>query len=148
MMGKDGERILPLGKFFRGYRQTALEPGAILRSIRIPKPFPEAIRFFKVAKRRLDDISTVAAAISMNRDHAGKLVNVRLAYGGVAPTPVRATEAERVLEGTEFRPSDVQHAKESLRRNLNPIDDHRGSAAYRLTLAQTLLEKFHYEVAA
>lgn len=146
--GRSGERMVPLSRFFRAYRETALEPGEVLRSIRIPKPFPQFIRFFKVAKRRLDDISTIAVGISMNRDRTGKVTDVRLAFGGVAATPLRGVEAEGRLEGSGFTPSDIRRAHESLRRTLHPIDDHRGSAAYRLAMAQSLIEKFRHEVLA
>jgi xanthine dehydrogenase small subunit len=121
-----GERIVPLYTFFHAYRETALNRGEIIRSIRIPKPLPLHARFYKVAKRRVDDISTVAAAFST---HAG---STRLAFGGVGPTPVRAFEAE----------SDISHAKEILGRTLHPMSDHRGSAAYRLALAQSLFDKY------
>jgi xanthine dehydrogenase small subunit len=146
--GLSGERTVPLSEFFRAYRQTALEPGELLRSIRIPKPFPQFIRFYKAAKRRLDDISTVAAGIAMNRDASGIVTNVRLAFGGVAATPLRTIEAEDALEGTEFAPSDLERSREALRRTLRPIDDHRGSAAYRIARAQSLIGKFRYEVMA
>ena len=60
----DGERVVPLSEFFSGYRQTALGAGEVLRSVVIPKPMVAGARFFKVAKRRMDDISTVAAGIA------------------------------------------------------------------------------------
>ena len=68
-----GERLLPLSEFFLGYRKTSLANGELLRSVRIPKPFPELVRFYKVAKRRMDDISTVAAAIAVTRDSSGRI---------------------------------------------------------------------------
>jgi xanthine dehydrogenase small subunit len=143
--GLSGERMVPLKDFFQAYRQTALEPGELLRSIVIPKPFPRFVRFYKVAKRRLDDISTVAAGIAMDRDAGGRVTHVRLAFGGVAATPLRAGDAEDALEATEFAPSDVERARETLRRTLHPIDDHRGSAAYRVAMAQSLIDKFRFE---
>ena len=143
--GLTGERIVPLSEFFQSYRQTALEPGEVLRSILIPKPFPQFVRFYKVARRRLDDISTVAAGIAMDRDASGRVTNVRLAFGGVAATPLRTMEAEDALEGTEFAPADIEGAREALRRTLRPIDDHRGSAAYRIAMAQSLIEKFRHQ---
>ena len=141
-----GERLLPLSEFFLGYRETALAHGELLRSVRIPKPFPESARFYKVAKRRMDDISTVAAAIAMTRDSAGRIENARIALGGVAATPLRAMDAEALFEGTRFSRADVSNAANSLRTRLKPIGDHRGSAAYRLAIAQSLLAKFRHEV--
>jgi xanthine dehydrogenase small subunit len=129
--GVNGERVIPLYSFFRAYRQTCLERGEVLRSVRIPKPLPTHARFYKVAKRRVDDISTVAAAFAIRTD------GVRIAFGGVAPIPLRAVEAEEALAG-----GDPEGAKEILRRMLRPIGDHRGSAAYRLAMAQSLLDKF------
>ena len=135
--GARGERIVPLDKFFQGYRRTALEAGEVLVSILLPKPLPSVARFYKAAKRRMDDISTVAACFAIHADGS-----MRAAYGGVAPTPLRAYEAERVL------PASVPRALEILGRTLKPISDHRGSAGYRLALSQSLLEKFFWERSA
>jgi xanthine dehydrogenase small subunit len=141
----DGERIIPLQDFFTGYRQTALARGEILRSIRIPKPFPADTRFYKAAKRSLDDISTVAACFAISRDTTGRITKARLAFGGVAAVPLRAVGAERVLEGSFGEPGDLARTKASLRETLRPVGDHRGSAAYRLALTQSLLDKFWFD---
>jgi xanthine dehydrogenase small subunit len=148
LVSRRGERLLPLSEFFTGYRQTALTPGEVLYSIRIPKPLPELVRFYKVARRRMDDISTVAAAIAVRLDAAGCVATARLALGGVAAVPWRAREPERILEGTRFDRGDTERAADALRRTLHPIGDHRGSAAYRLAMAQSLLGKFRHEVFA
>jgi xanthine dehydrogenase small subunit len=115
--GTNGERIIPLHSFFLAYRETAMQPGEIIRSIRIPKPLPDRVAFYKVAKRRVDDISTVAAAFSIRGRQP-----VRMAFGGVGPTPV--VGGEEII------------------RTLQPMSDHRGSAAYRLAMAQSLFTKF------
>jgi len=130
-----GERELPLTEFFLGYRKTALEPAELIVSVILPKPLPRVVRFYKAAKRRMDDISTVAAAFAVGAD--GRL---RIAYGGVAPVPLRAFDAEAV--------ADPRRAREVLAHTLKPISDHRGSAAYRLALAQNLLAKFRFEETA
>jgi xanthine dehydrogenase small subunit len=146
LISPDGERMVPLSEFFSGYRQTALSRGEILQSIRIPKPFPELIRFYKVAKRRMDDISSVAAGIAMSRDTTGRIRTARIGLGGVAATPWRPREAEDRLTGTQFDDADLSAAQASLRQTLMPIGDHRASAAYRLAMAQNLLAKFRHEV--
>jgi xanthine dehydrogenase small subunit len=143
--GTARERTVPLASFFTGYRQTALTPGELIVSVLLPKPFAGHVRFFKVAKRRMDDISTVAAAFAIDLDPAGKVTRARLAYGGVAPVPLRALQAEDGLLGRVWDDSAIQRAQEILERTLKPISDHRGSAAYRLALAQSLLEKFWWE---
>jgi xanthine dehydrogenase small subunit len=135
--GVGGERTVPLDAFFHAYRQTSLERGDLIRSVRIPKPLPTHARFYKIAKRRVDDISTVAAGIAIRTDDSGRAQSARIALGGVAPIPLRAFEAEEALVR-----SDLARAKAILRRTLHPMSDHRGSAAYRLAMAQSLLDKF------
>ena len=132
-----GERKIPLHSFFRAYRQTALEQGEVIRSVRIPKPLPTYAQFYKVAKRRVDDISTVAAGIAIRTNDSGRTQTARIAFGGVAPIPLRVVEAEKALAD-----GDPAGAKDILRRTLHPIGDHRGSAPYRLAMAQNLLDKF------
>jgi xanthine dehydrogenase small subunit len=142
--GLEGERVVPLDQFFLAYRKTALAPGEIVKSVVIPRPFPSCARFYKAAKRRMDDISTVAAGFAIDLD-AGLVSNVRLAYGGVAATPLRVVEAEQALLGRPWDRSAVETAQAALARTLHPISDHRASAEYRLALAQSLLEKFWHE---
>ena len=137
-----GERIVTLDSFFLAYRQTALQPGELLVSVIVPKPYPTAARFFKAAKRRTDDISTVAACFSLDLDSAHRATRVRLAFGGVDAVPLRATEAERALEGARWTDAAIARAQEILSRTLRPLGDHRGSSAYRLAVARNLLEKF------
>jgi xanthine dehydrogenase small subunit len=143
-VGGANSRVLPLNEFFRGYRQTALQPGELLVSVIVPKPYTPA-RFFKAAKRRTDDISTVAACFALETDNRGLIVRARLAYGGVAAVPLRSSEAENLLTGMRWNEAAVHRAQDVLARSLRPISDHRGSAAYRLALAQSLLEKFWWE---
>jgi xanthine dehydrogenase small subunit len=143
--GTNGRRKIPLHSFFKDYRQTSLGPGEILTAIEIPKPLPTIMRFYKIAKRRMDDISTVAAAIAIDLDDAARVTHVRLAFGGVATTPIRAAAAEHALLGEHWNRSSIESAASALARELHPISDHRGSAAYRRAVAASLLEKFWCE---
>ena len=70
--GLSGRRSIPLSSFFTGYRKTAMEAGELITAVEIPKPFPQSVRFYKVAKRRLDDISTVAAAMALDVDSTAR----------------------------------------------------------------------------
>jgi xanthine dehydrogenase small subunit len=146
--GQSGIRTLPLDAFFTGYRRTAMEAGELLVSVRIPKPLPVAIRFFKASKRRLDDISTVAACFALRLDRTGRVDAARIAYGGVAEVPRRVTQAEDELVGRVWNHAGLRRAQRAIERTLQPMSDHRGSAAYRLALAQRLLEKFQFELEA
>jgi xanthine dehydrogenase small subunit len=144
LAGPEGRRRIPLGEFFPDYRRTALRPGELILSVSVTKPSPEAAAFFKVAKRTLDDISTVAAAFSITLDTAGRVGRCRIAYGGVAATPVRVYEAEDALMGLAWGAPAVRAAQRAIAATLHPMSDHRGSAEYRLAVAQTLLEKFYH----
>ena len=123
-------------------------PGELLVSITLPTPFPDHAAFFKVAKRSLDDISTLAAAYSLTLDAAGCIASARIAYGGAAATPLRVPAAERVLLGSPWNHAAVRRAQQAVAGALKPLSDHRGSAAYRLAVAQTLLAKFWDQTAA
>ena len=98
-----------------------------------------------MAKRRLDDISTVAAAMALDRDPAGRIRRARFAFGGVAPTPLRIEEAERAVIGQAWSEAAVERVQHVLDRVLTPMSDHRGSAAYRLEVSKSLVEKFWWE---
>ncbi|HSV39739.1 MAG TPA: FAD binding domain-containing protein, partial [Nocardioidaceae bacterium] len=94
----EGDREVPLDEFFTGYRETVLLPGELIRAVRIPLPLASVTAFHKIAKRRLDDISSVAVAFAL--DVTGGVVRrACIGLGGVAATPVRALNAERALVG-------------------------------------------------
>ena len=143
--GPNGRRALDLASFFTGYRKTALRSGELITAIEIPRPWPRQVCFYKVSKRRLDDISTVAAAFSMEWDGAGGVRRARFAFGGVAATPLRLTGAEDVVSGQAWNESAVERAQRAIGRTLTPLSDVRGSKEYRLDVAKSLVEKFYWE---
>ena len=130
LASREGRRRIPLNEFFLGYRQTALRPGELMVSVSIPKPFPEYVAFFKVAKRALDDISTVAAAYAITLDRAGRVAHCRIAYGGVAATPVRVYAAEDALDGTHL--GRVCGTRGAARHRRHSAPDERSSRQRRV----------------
>jgi xanthine dehydrogenase small subunit len=140
-----GRRTIPLALFFTSYRRTALAPDELLTAVEIPKPLPEFVRFYKVAKRRMDDISTVAAAMAMDWDASGRIARARFAFGGVAAVPLRALAAEDAVLGQRWNDAAVERLQAALEQTLDPISDHRGSAEYRLAVAKSLVAKFLWE---
>jgi xanthine dehydrogenase small subunit len=113
-----------------------MQPGEILTTIEIPTPLPQFVRFYKVAKRRLDDISTVAAAMAMDFDGAGRVRRARLAFGGVAATPIRVLDAEDALAGQSWNEAAVERVHAIFYRTLKSMSDHRGSKQYRLEVVK------------
>lgn len=145
--GPSGTRTMPLAEFFAGYRRTALTPVELLTAIEIPKPLPQFVRFFKVAKRRIDDISTVAAGLSLDVDR-GRIRRARFAFGGVAATPLRVRAAEDAVSDRPWNAAAVAQVQRILDRTLRPMSDHRGSREYRLEVSKTLIEKYYWELQA
>ena len=143
--GPNGHRTQPLASFFTGYRRTVLHPGELLTTIEIPKPLPEFVRFYKVAKRRLDDISTVAAAMAIDRDRSCRVSRARFAFGGVAASPLLVGEAGQVASGQPWNEGAVERVQQVLDRVLTPLSDHRGSKDYRREVSKSLIEKFWWE---
>jgi xanthine dehydrogenase small subunit len=150
LVGPNGRRQVPVDTFFAGYRSTVLDPGELVTAIELPDRTATLTRFYKVAKRRVDDISTVAAGLSLDLDAAGRIRRARFGFGGIAATPLRATGAEEAVIGLPWNLSTVARAQAALARSLHPIGDHRGSAEYRLGVSKALIEKlwWDYEEAA
>ncbi|HEY6981416.1 xanthine dehydrogenase small subunit [Reyranella sp.] len=142
LVSKRGVRDLSLDDFFLGYRRTALAPDEVIQSFTLPRLSPGE-HFFcdKVSKRRDQDISTVAGSYRV-RIKEGRIEQVRLAFGGMAATPKRASHAEAALLKDGFAA-----AATALPKDFQPIDDWRGSAVYRLQVAMNLLRRLEVRLA-
>ncbi len=139
-----GERRIALSDFFLGYRKTALEPEEVLVSVHLPRPLPKWQRFYKVSKRVLDDISTVAGAFALDVGQ-GKIERLRVAYGGIAATPLRASAVEQRALGKPWTRETLASLLDALEGLGTPMSDARGSAAYRAAVTGKLLERFFVE---
>jgi xanthine dehydrogenase molybdopterin binding subunit/xanthine dehydrogenase small subunit len=141
-----GERTVALSEFFTGYRKTLLAMGEIIKEILLPragmaKGLARLSDFFKVSKRRELDISIVAAAFSVDTDADDIVRRARIAYGGVAATPVRALKAEAALVGRKLGEAANDVAR-ILAGEFKPIDDVRAGAEFRRGLVVSLWQKF------
>ncbi|MEV8510417.1 FAD binding domain-containing protein [Actinoplanes sp. NPDC051475] len=138
----DGERYVPLADYFTGYRRSVRRADELIRAVRIPLPLAGLADFHKIAKRRFDDISSVAVGFALEVTD-GTVVRARIGLGGVASTPVRARATEAVLEGRPWSAETAETAAQVLRGEGTPLDDHRASAAYRAAmLGQSLLKLY------
>ena len=142
-----GARELDADVYFIDYRKTAIWPDELIEAIVIPKLADgEVFWADKISKRRDQDISTVCSACLLALD-GGKVSKARLAFGGMAPVPIRACGAEVALVGRPFDEGAIADASAALAQELRPIDDWRGSGEYRLAVAQNLLRRLHARVA-
>ncbi|MDN6202032.1 MAG: FAD binding domain-containing protein, partial [Micrococcaceae bacterium] len=140
-----GDRTVALAEYFTGYRQSVREADELIRAVRIPTPMAPVARFYKVAKRRFDDISSVAVAIAATVTD-GSIEHIRIGVGGAAATPLRARDTEAALLGQPWTARTFEAAAEVMEAEGTPMSDHRASAAYRsATLAQSI-RRFHEEV--
>jgi xanthine dehydrogenase small subunit len=138
----DGEREVPLADYFTGYRQSVRRPGELIRAVRIPLPLARVTAFHKIAKRRFDDISSVAVAFALDIED-GIVRRARIGLGGVAATPIRALATEAALEGRPWTVETVEAAARVLRGEGTPMDDHRASSLYRSAMLGQSLRKLH-----
>ncbi len=145
LQGVDGDRIVKMNNFVLGYRQTDRKANEIITSIIISKPSANTIvKFYKVSKRKDLDISTVSAGFSVTLDK-GKVSGITLAYGGMAATTKRATEAEVFLMGNEWTRENIEQAMPMIEKAFTPISDARSGAEFRSIAAKNLLMKFWNE---
>ena len=137
-----GEREVPIADYFTGYRQTVRAPDELIRAVVVPLPLAPLTAFHKIAKRRFDDISSVAVGYALEIVD-GVVQRARIGLGGVAATPVRALHTEQALVGRPWTEEAVRRAAAVLAGEGTPMDDHRASASYRSAmLGQSLLRLY------
>jgi len=117
-------------------------PDELIRAVRIPLPMAQVTAFHKIAKRRFDDISSVAVAFALDLDD-GVVASARIGLGGVAATPIRARATEAALFGQLWNDGIVRNAASVLGSEGTPMSDHRASAEYRALMLEGALLKLH-----
>ena len=145
LMSVRGQRELPLEQLYTGYRQNVMAPDEVLAWIKVPKATAgELSKIYKISKRFEDDISAVCLAINL-RIEDGQVLTASIGAGGVAATPVRATQTEAALLGHAWTLATVEKAMATLRGEFTPISDMRASSAYRVQVLGNLLQRFWLE---
>ncbi|WP_043310494.1 xanthine dehydrogenase small subunit [Pseudomonas sp. ML96] len=138
-------RTLPLDEFFIDYKVTARQEAEFIERIIVPRAKAnQAFRAYKVSKRLDDDISAVCAAINLTIVDS-VVREARIAFGGMAGIPKRATACENALIGASWYPGCVERACQALAEDFTPLSDFRASKEYRLLTAQNLLRRFFLE---
>ncbi|HLL30519.1 MAG TPA: xanthine dehydrogenase small subunit [Allosphingosinicella sp.] len=138
-------RTMAIEDFFLSYGKQDLAPGEFVESVRIPRPSPDMlVRIVKLSKRFDSDISGVCGAFAL-RIEDGIVTQARIAFGGMAGIPVRAPACEATLTGQAWAEENVELAAQALANDYEPLDDLRGSAAYRRKVAANLLRRMWAE---
>jgi len=141
LQSRAGERVLPVEEFFVGPRRTVLAPGEILTEILVPIDPSFAVTFEKLGRRKALTLSLVNAATGLALDANGRVAKARIALGAVAPTPVRARAAERILEGQAPARERLAEAAAAVTSDIAPISDLRASADYRRKMSVVLVRR-------
>jgi len=138
-------RRMPLAEFYVDYMKNRLEAGEFVQALAVPlTAMQRQVRAYKISKRFDCDISALCAGFALELD--GEVVKaVRLAYGGMAGIVKRGAQAEAALVGQPWSQASVNAAKAALANDFKPLSDMRASAAYRLQVAQNLLQRFWLE---
>jgi len=139
----NGTRSVPIDRFYLGYRKFDLQPDEIITRVRIGI-VRDTLKLYKVSRRKDLDISAFTAAIRLAMT-GDRIDRAGIAYGGVAPTVIRLPRTEAFLAGKTATLDTFEHAGRIARDEIKPISDVRGSAGYRLQLAENIMAKFWYE---
>ena len=131
LAGPQGERTLPLDAFFLGPGKPALQPGEIITAVTLPQPRAGTGSAFAKVSRVTNDIAKANCAVVLVRGAGNRILDCRLAFGSVAPTPIRAHRAEALLTGQVWSEALADTAAEAAAAEVTPIDDVRSTAAYR-----------------
>lgn len=148
LLKNDGStRAVNIADFYQGYKQTQLAKDEMIASFDVSlDKLAQFHRFYKVSKRMEDDISSVMLAVRFEEKN-GTLTDVRLAFGGMAATPIRGLKAEAALTGKLINDEQaLNQSIEALRSELTPMSDMRASSNYRLDMACNLIRKAWLEL--
>jgi xanthine dehydrogenase iron-sulfur cluster and FAD-binding subunit A len=136
LQSTNGTRSISLKDFYSGVRKTAMQPDEMMVDISFPAmKTTQRGTFIKLALRRAQAISIVDAAILLDFQ-SDSVKSASIALGSVAPTIIRAPEAEKCLEGKQLTDEVIAEAARLTMNATKPIDDIRGSAAYRLEMVR------------
>jgi carbon-monoxide dehydrogenase medium subunit len=146
--GSSGSRVIPAKDFFLGALTTALEPDEIITEIKLPA-WPAARRWgFREFARRRGDFAMAAAALFYDRDASGKAANAHVGIVGLGDRPRRLPEVEGVINGSTVDEATIARAAEVTSATVDAQEDIHASAAYRRSLAGTMVERALQSAAA
>ncbi len=139
-------RTIPLESYFIAYGKQDRQPGEFVEKVTVPLPPPDA-RFavYKVTKRRDEDITATLGAFFLRLAGDGTVAEARIAYGGMAATPKRASAVEKALLGKPWTEETVAAAMAEYASDFQPLTDMRATAGYRSMAARNLLLRFFAE---
>ena len=143
IVGQNGDRMLALEHFFAGPKKSVLEQAEILVELQVPVPPPRTgTSFLKLGRRQAMTLAVVnvAALVSLAAD-GHTVEKVRIVLGAVAPIPLRAKQAESILQGQTLSEALIEEAASVAAGEIKPISDLRATAEYRRDVSQVLVKR-------
>jgi xanthine dehydrogenase small subunit len=140
----DAMRSMPLEDFFLEYRKQDRQPGEFVAGVSFPER-AESLRCYKISKRFDQDISAVCGCFNVTVER-GVVTRARIAFGGMAGVPKRATLAEAALLGKPWAEATVEAAAAAMAGDFTPLSDMRASAEYRMLTAQNLMRRYFHDL--
>lgn len=137
----DGERQVKIEEFFKGPGETIIREDEVLTEVTIPKKGADWRYSFIKLGRRLSHILSIANIAAGLRIDDGKIEDVIIALGSVAPTPIRARSVEQCLRKREATIENIEGASEKVVKDIKPISDVRASAEYRIEMSKVLVRR-------
>jgi len=142
----DTQRVISVEDYFIDYKVTAQQESEFIEFVEIPKARPEyQFKMYKISKRIDDDIAAACAAFYLKIEN-GVVSDARIAFGGLAGIPKRASHCEAELSGKIWNESSLELAMKALDSDFKPLSDVRASAAYRMQVSKNLLHKCYLEL--
>ena len=146
-ISKQGERRIPYSGFHLGYKQMEIRSDELLRAIHLPRTTQRLMHYYrKVGTRKAQAISKTCFA-GVGRLDEGRIADVRLALGSVAPIPLRCAKTEAALINQPINAETTNAAATALASEISPIDDLRSTRNYRLKVSLNLLTDFLFRLA-
>ncbi|WP_171120155.1 MULTISPECIES: xanthine dehydrogenase small subunit [unclassified Ruegeria] len=139
----DERRSMPLEDFFIDYGKQDRAPGEFVEAVSFPRQ-ADRLKAYKLSKRFDQDISAVCGCFNITVSE-GTVTQARIAFGGMAGTPKRATHVEAALIGKQWTAAIIQAALPAFADDYQPLTDMRASATYRLETAKAMLERYFLE---
>jgi CO/xanthine dehydrogenase FAD-binding subunit len=137
VVGADGTRVVPIDDWFEGPRRTALRPNEVVTHLAVPVPDPaHGAAFARLSRTRGEDLAQASVTVLLEPGH-----RYRVAFGAVAPTPIRAPRIEARLHGHDLDPEVVEAAVALVADEVRPITDIRATAHYRLRMCEVMLRR-------
>ena len=138
----ESQRIVKVDEFFEDYYTSVIHDEEVLTDVMVPIPSVETkFGFKKFLPRTADDYGTAIVAVSLRLDPLGKCTFIRIALGSAGAVPLRAYNAEKLLEGEQITSEVIKEAAHSVKSAIDPIEDVRGSVNYKREMAAVFTKR-------